>query len=205
MGDGMSLSRITDPTSNCVKVVEAKEFLRIRGSTAEDYLFRSFIKISEDYAENYMKRSIMPQQWRLKLDAIPADDVIELPRGPLSTVSTAVSNFSCYDSTNATNAMPTTAYTVDDSDTIPRIYLAYDSYWPTGIRSHRDSINIEYWTGYADAVSVPEDIKTWVKLRVGAYYENREAFMVGSGNFVTELPRSFVDGLLDNHVIMRVT
>jgi len=201
----MSLSRITDPTSNCVKVVEAKEFLRIRGSTAEDYLFRSFIKISEDYAENYMKRSIMPQQWRLKLDAIPADDVIELPRGPLSTVSTAVSNFSYYDSTNATNAMPTTAYTVDSADTIPRIYLTYDSSWPSAIRNYKDSINIEYWTGYKNAVSVPEDIKTWVKLRVGAYYENREAFMVGSGNFITELPRSFVDGLLDNHAVMRVT
>ena len=147
----MSLSRITDPTSACVKVAEAKEFLRIRGSTAEDYLFRSFIKVAEDYAENYMKRSIMRQQWQYKLDAIPADDVIELPRGPLATVTSAVSNFSYYDSTNATNAMPTTAYTVDTAVTIPRIYLAYDSYWPTGIRNHRDSINIEYWTGYANA------------------------------------------------------
>jgi len=201
----MSLSRITDPTERCVKVGEAKEFLRIRGSTAEDYLFRSFIVVAEDYAENYMKRSIMPQQWRLKLDAIPADDQIELPRGPLSTVATAVSNFSYYDSTNATNAMPSTAYTVDTADTIPRIYLTYDSSWPSGIRNYKDSINIEYWTGYPSADAVPEDIKTWVKLRVGSYYENRESMMVGSGNFITELPRSFVDGLLDRHAIIKVT
>ena len=201
----MSLSRITDPTSACVKVAEAKEFLRIRASTAEDYLFRSFIKVAEDYAENYMKRSIMRQQWQYKLDAIPADDVIELPRGPLATVTSAVSNFSYYDSTNATNAMPTTAYTVDTAVTIPRIYLAYDSYWPTGIRNHRDSINIEYWTGYANADAVPEEIKTWVKLRVGAYYENRESMMVGSGNFITELPRSYIDGLLDIHTVIKVT
>lgn len=201
----MSLSRITDPTTSCVKVAEAKEFLRIRGTTAEDYLFRSFIKVAEEYAENYMKRSIMPQQWRLKLDAIPYGDEIELPRGPLSTVATAVSNFSYYDSTNATNAMPTTAYTVDADAVNPRIYLTYDSQWPSDIRNHRDSINIEYWTGYANADAVPEEIKTWVKLRVGAYYENRESMMVGSGNFITELPHSYIDGLLDIHTVIKVT
>jgi len=200
----MSIVRITEPTSRSVSVSEAKEFLRVRGSTAEDYLFRAFINAAEDYAENYMKRSIMPQQWRLKLDAIPASDEIELPNGPLSTVTSAVSNFSYYDSTNATNAMPTTAYTIDADAANPRIYLTYNSRWPSNIRRYHDSINIEYWTGYPSKDSVPDDIKTWVKLRVGSYFENREALMVGSGNFISELPRSYVDGLLDRHSVIKV-
>ena len=200
----MSLSRITGPTTYCITVDEAKEFSRIRASTAEDYLIRSFIQTAESYAENYMKRSIMPQTWRIKLDAIPANDIIELPRGPLSTSTAAISNFSYYNSTNATVTMPATAYTVDRDSLVPRIYLAYDSEWPSNIRSHKDSINIEYNTGYVNKAAVPEDIKTWIKLRTAPYIENRESVIVGSGNFISELPRNFVDGLLDRHVISNI-
>ena len=200
----MSLIRITDPTSRCITVAEAKEFKRIRGSTAEDPMIQSFIALAEDYAENYMKRSIMPQQWRLTIDSIPADNVIELPRGPLSTISSAVSNFSYYNSTNATVTMPSTAYTVDTNSFVPRIYLTYDSEWPSNIRSHKDSVQVEYHTGYKDKNSVPEDIRTWVRLRTAAYIDNREPMTIGSGNFLTELPRSFIDGLLDRHTISNI-
>ena len=47
-------------------------------------------------------------------------------------------------------------------------------------------------------------IKQWVKLRVGSMYENRESLMVGSGNFISELPHSYVDGLLDEFVVQSV-
>lgn len=200
----MSLIRITDPVCHCITVDEAKEFKRIRASTAEDPMIKSFIELAEDYAENYMRRSIMPQAWRLKLDAIPAGDIIELPRGPLSSSTAAISNFSYYNSTNATATMPSTAYTVDRDSLVPRVYLTYDSQWPTDIRSFKDSINIEYQTGYADKNAVPEDIKTWIKLRTAAYIDTREPIIIGSGNFLTELPRSFIDGLLDRHTIVEV-
>ena len=197
----MSIIRITEPTSNCVTVAEAKEFSRIRASTVEDTLIESFLNAAESYAENYMKRSIMLQQWRLRIDSIPVDDTIELPRGPISSVATAVSNFSYYDSTNGTNAMPSTSYTVYPDYIVPRIRKAYDASWPTDIRNHEDSVNIEYWTGYPDKASVPDDIKTWIKLRCASYFENRESVMVGSGNYVNVIPRDFIDGLLDRYVV----
>lgn len=200
----MSLLRITDPTSYCVSIADIKEFVRLRGSTAEDYLFRSVLQAAESYAENYMKRAIMPQQWRLTMDAIPAGDIIELPRPPLSTVSTAVAAFTYTDTTGGTQTMPSTAYDTDTASEPARIYAAYDSVWPSDIRSHKDVIKIDYWTGYANRDSVPEGIKTWVKLRAAAYYENREAIMVGSGNFIDELPRSYVDGLLDEFCVIKV-
>lgn len=200
----MSLIRITEPASYCVSIADIKDFVRLRGSTAEDYLFRSVLQAAESYAENYMKRSIMRQQWRLTLDAIPADDVIELLRPPLSTVTTAVSAFTYTGTTGGTITMPATAYDTDTASEPPRLYLAYDSVWPSDIRGHKDVIKIDYWTGYADKAGVPEGIKTWVKLRAAAYYENREAVMVGTGNFIDELPRSFVDGLLDEYSIITV-
>ena len=200
----MGLIRISDPASRCITVDEAKEFKRIRASTAEDPMIQNFIALAEDYAENYMKRSIMPQQWRLTIDSIPANDVIELPRGPLATASTAVSNFSYYNSSNSTVTMPSTAYTVDTNSFVPRIYLTHDSVWPSDIRNYRDSVQVEYHTGYADKNSVPDDIKTWLKLRTAVYIDSREPIIIGSGNFLTELPRSFIDGLLDRHTISNV-
>ena len=152
-----------------------------------------------------MKRSIMPQQWRLTLDAIPGDDIIELPRPPLSTVSSAVSAFSYTDTTGGSQTMPSTCYATDTASQPARIYLAYDSVWPSDIRNHKDVITVDYWTGYANKAAVPEPIKTWVKLRCAAYYENREPLMVGRGNFVEELPRAFVDGMLDELVVIKVT
>ena len=199
----MSLTRITAPTSWVVNEAEAKSFWRIRASTAEDRLIRGILQTVESYGENYTKQSFMPQQWRLKLDNIA--DEIELPRGPLSTVSTAVSLFTYLNSTGGTSTMPSTSYTVDANSNPPRIYLAWDSEWPSNIEAYHDSITIEYWTGYADRDSVPEAIKTWIKVRGGAYFENREALMVGSGNFISELPRSFVDGMLDEYCVIKVT
>ena len=52
---------------------------------------------------------------------------------------------------------------------------------------------------------MPEEIKTWVKQRAAVYYENRESLMVGSGNFITELPHNYVDGMLDMHAVIKVT
>ena len=198
----MSIIRITDPVSFAVSLAEVKEFVKLPGSTAEDDLFVSFLKSAESYAENYMKRSIMPQQWRLRIDSV--SDNIQLLRGPLSTVSTAVSNFSYYDSTNGTNAMPSTCYTVDTNYEYPRIYRTYDADWPDDIRPSAESVNIEYWTGYKNKDSVPEPIKAWIKLRVASQWQNREAIMIGSGNFLTQLPHNYVDGLLDEFVILQV-
>lgn len=198
----MSLQRITSPTSYAVNVAEAKAFCRIRGSTAEDYLIRGILQAVESYGENLTKRSFMPQQWRLKCDNI--SDELELPRGPLSSAATAVSLFTYMDSSGGTNSMPSTSYTVDGAAEPPRIYRTYDRSWPSGVISYTNAVSVEYWTGYPSRAGVPEAIKTWIKVRTGAYYENREALMVGTGNFISELPRSYVDGLLDEFCLIKV-
>ena len=46
-----------------------------------------------------------------------------------------------------------------------------------------------------NAAAVPDGIKSWIKLHVGALYRNREAFSQGVS--VAELPNRFTDSLLD--------
>jgi uncharacterized phiE125 gp8 family phage protein len=46
---------------------------------------------------------------------------------------------------------------------------------------------------------VPEAVKAWIKLRVGALYENRESAV--SGQPIQAAPRDFADALLDRHKV----
>jgi uncharacterized phiE125 gp8 family phage protein len=204
----MALKRITAPSTQCVTVDEVKDFLRLQGTTSEDYLIQSFIKSAESYAENYMKRSINKQQWELRLDEFPDLDEkvqdIELPRPPLSTVSSEVVVSYVKDTTlGDTTSVASTAFTIDYYSEPGIIYPSYDNEWPDP-KEIPNAVRVTYYSGYSTPANVPEAIKHWVKLRVGSMYENRESLMVGTGNFISELPHSYVDGLLDEFVVQSV-
>lgn len=201
----MSLKRITAPSTQCVTVDDVKDFLRLQGTTSEDYLLLAFIKSAESYAENYMKRSINRQQWELRLDNFDGHDGdIELPRPPLTTVSTEVVVSYVKDTTAGdTTSIASTALTIDYYSEPGILYPSYDNEWPEH-RGERNAVRITYYSGYATQSLVPDVIKQWVKLRVGSMYENRESLMVGTGNFISELPHSYVDGLLDELVVQSV-
>jgi hypothetical protein len=162
------------------------------------------IKTAENYAVNYCNRAFMQRTYRLSLDKIPCDDTIELPMTPLSTPATANVTFTYTDSTGGSATMPATCYDIDTNLIPNRIYLAYESEWPSDIRDHKDAITIDYNAGVTSATSIEEDVKSWHKMRVASMYENREGLMVGSGNYVNELPRSYVDGLLDEYLVIQV-
>lgn len=214
----MALKRITASTVSCVSLDEIKSFLRLSTSTTEDTLLTAFIKAAESYAENYMKRSINKQQWELRLNSFsePPENCnhsdnflwqrgdIELPRPPLTSSSSEVEITYVDDATaGTTTSVESSAVTIDYFSEPGKVYPSYDNEWPEAAEV-RDAVRIIYYSGYATSNLVPEPIKQWVKLRVGAMYENRESLMVGSGNFISELPHSYVDGLLDEFTVPSV-
>jgi uncharacterized phiE125 gp8 family phage protein len=200
--DPNSVVKITGSTTYCVTVDEIKLFCRLSSSTDEDALLIAMIKAAELYAENYTKSAINRQQWQIKLNGFNGHEgEIKLPRAPLST-STSDVTISYIEDTTAgnTTVLASTLYTVDYYSRPGVVYPSYDNEWPEP-RDQRNSVVVTYWSGYSTPANVPDPIKSWVKLRVAAMYENRESLMVGSGNFITELPHSYVDGLLDEFIV----
>jgi hypothetical protein len=61
-------------------------------------------------------------------------------------------------------------------------------------------VQISFTAGYGAAVDVPAGIKTWMLMRIGSFYENREEESVAYRVTVQHLP--FVDTLLDPYRIM---
>lgn len=175
----MTLRLQTPSAAPCVTVQEAKLHCRTIvdisdvSNTSEDALFASLIAAATQDAEHLMGRSVMPQKWQVMLDAFSSSMDLQRP-----TV-TAIDSIKYIDAAGTLQTLAPSVYqAVLASEYTARAVLAYGQSWPS-TRSQPEAVQIVFSTGYADAASVPELIKTWIKLRVGALYENREAWTTG--------------------------
>jgi len=200
-----SLRRISDSTTEPVSVAELRDHLRIL-STSEDSMLSVLLQAARNLAETKTGRALTVQTWEMTLDAFPGDEEeIKLPRAPLSTSSSDVVVSYVEDTTAGnTTQMASTALTVDARSEPGRIFPSYDNDWPDDCRDEFGAVRIQYVCGYPTPASVPEPIKTWIKMRAGFFYENRESAAVGPGGFINLFPRDFVDGLLDEYVLPEV-
>lgn len=185
----MALQLQTAATGSPVTVDEAKLHLRV--SVAEDdTLITALIGAATLDAEHLMGRAVMPQKWQLTLDAFTNSIVLQRP--PV----TGVDSVKYVDAATGTltTIAPAMYQFAGASDYAARVVPAYGQSWPAA-RTQPEAVQIIFSTGYADAAKVPELIKAWIKLRVGALYENREAWTVGQ-----KIERNeHVDFLLDRY------
>jgi len=199
----MSLILLTSATSEPVTREEVKQHLRIE-STNEDALVDNFIMVARIQAENYMKRQIMTAQWRMTLEDFPSSTaVLEIPRPPLSSISTAVTVNFYKDTTIVSDNtyVASTVYTVDYQTDVARIYPIYDNEWPSCVTDgRRDAVRIDFWNGYPTRASVPEPIKVWIKMKCGQLYEQRE----GARTIGGRIEHEHFNGLLDPYVVIKI-
>ena len=196
----MALRRIGSPSTSIVKLADVKDWLLVT-ATASDAMLTLAIDAAMEDAENLTKRSIRPSTWELTLDAFPTGG-IELPRPPLGTATTDV-NIQYTDSSGSTQTLASTSYYIDVESEPGWLTPAYSTSWPNTY-DVINAVKIRYKAGYSTVNSTagvcPENIKTWVKMRVGAMYEQREALTADVQ--IRPVPRPFLDGLLDPHKII---
>ncbi len=206
----MSLQLQTAASAPAVTLAEAKMHLRVITDPAdvtpspEDALITALVASATLEAEHLMGRAVMPQQWQLTLDAfvqapaqygvyVPAVQAINLQRPPV----TSIVSIKYVDATTGslTTLDPSMYQFVGAIDYTARVVPAYGKSWPA-TRAQPEAVQIIFATGYADATKVPEPIKTWIKLRVGTMYENRESVASDSRIALIEFP---FDCLLDRY------
>lgn len=207
MLEGQHLRVITDATGEPVSLDDVRTHLRLE-STEDDYLLSIYIKAARMYAENYTKRSFMPQTFELRIDEFPDGEIIELPRPPLSSATTDVVITYLDASSGNSTTLNSTYYTVDTHSEPGRVILNYNSIWPDEYDMPQ-AVRVQYKAGYhyiseSTGGTVPEAIKYWIMLRTAQMYEHREPILIGRDAAIVDLPRSFVDGLLDQYCIIEV-
>jgi len=199
----MILTLVSESTTEPVTVAELKTYLRMEStdSTAEDGLIGSYITVARKQAEHLTRRSLVTATWQLRLDDFANDTaIIELPKPPLSTASTNVSITYIKDTTAGdTTTIGSTVFTVDFYSEPGRIYPAYDNEWPDDIRDQKNAITIQFISGYSTSnTPIPSTILQWIKMRALDMYENRESITEAR---LEEIPRTYVDGLLDEYTL----
>lgn len=171
--------------------------------TVEDSLLTSLIKSVRQQGENITKRAFCPHTYQLTFDAFP-DGGITLPMAPLSTLSTDIT-ITYTDSSGAAQTLSATAYTIDNRSEPGYLAPSSDNDWPDADDTI-NSVTIQYVAGYpldAGVATTPDAIKTWMKVRIGTLYEHRESVAIDRGSML-EVPRTFIDGLLDPYCLVEV-
>ena len=115
--------------------------------------------------------------------------MVTLDHAPVSAVVSVVYT----DPVGASQTLGPAAYELDAITEPCRLVPAYGSSWPA-TRSQINAVAITYTCGYGAPEAVPESIKRWMLLRIGALYENREEVLTGRA--ITLAPLPFVDALL---------
>jgi len=187
------LTLTAEPGTEPLSITDAKAHLRI-DTTDEDAYIDCLIIASRQFAETFMKRSIIDQTWTLFLDRFPSDDqCIQLPNPRLSSVASVKYN---QEVDGLQVVFDAAKYIVDVNREPGRIALAFDQIWPD-TRRQINAVEIEFVAGYGESdEDVPDEIRHAIKIMVSHLFEVREPVIVGT--IVSNVPDS-ARALLWNH------
>jgi uncharacterized phiE125 gp8 family phage protein len=191
------LELISGPECYPVTLDEVKA-QRNRSDTLDDSYLTACIKAMTDHAENVTRRQLCTAVYELTVEAWNPSAVIELPKPPLQSVTSITS----VDYEGEETELDASTYEVITDTIVGFVRPAYGETWPDA-----RFLVIRYSCGYPTTGSpatatTPEAIKQWMLARIGTMDVFRESIL--AGQTVGELPRDFVDCLLDAYIIPEV-
>ena len=191
----MGLKLITAAITEPITLAQLKAQCRV-DTTDDDAVLTLAIQAARAKAENYTGTAIISQVWDQTLDAFPEAE-IELLKPPVTTINSVT----YVDAAGATQTLPGASYSLDAATFPGWLLPAYGTEWPE-TRDQANAVTIRFTTGYADANSVPGDMRAWLLLTAAFIYAQREVMVLGGK--VAEIPARFVDSLLDPYRLFKV-
>jgi uncharacterized phiE125 gp8 family phage protein len=183
----MSTVKLVDATTEPVSVAEAKLHLRV-DHDEEDLLIGGLITAARQLAEGQMQRTLISTTWQMTTDAFGEALRLEWPR------VLGVESLQYVDEDGVLATLDPADYVLDNSNDVSPAYLvpAFEKAWPT-TRAEINTVRVRYVAGFGSSpADVPQSIRQWILLHVGAFYANREAV---AGKQMTALP--YLCGLLE--------
>lgn len=157
----------------------------------EDLPLRGYITAATGMAEQQTGQRLITQTWEHTIDAWPNDGDIKLPQTPVQSITSVV----YVNSAGGNTTLSAGAYRLDKRGSYAVLRPVYGTIWPSDVRADVAAITITYVVGFGDAPEdVPQNIRNWILLHVGALHEQRAA-VSEVGNNMGMLP--FAAGLLD--------
>jgi uncharacterized phiE125 gp8 family phage protein len=175
------LTLTTDAAVEPLTATEVKAWGRIDG-TAEDDVINALIKAARKRVEADTSRALVNQTFTLTLDRVPASQVLTLPVGPVSSV-TSIKSFGVDDTESTISA---SVYRLDTSSVPARIVLKDGQTWPSSLRK-QNALQVAFVAGYGAAAANITDTPLLMAMRllIEHWYANRGAVVIG--NVQTEI------------------
>ena len=184
----MATTRYADATDEALTVAEVRDWLR-QDSDDSDTEIAGLILAARHMCEGECRRSIMPTTWESTSDEFTDALRLENPR------VISVTSVKYYDEDGVLQTLSPSDYQVDTDSEPGWIVPAYGVTWPA-TRQMANAVRVRYIAGYADAGTVPEPIKVWMKLHIAHFYRNKESSVHGQMQ-----PLVHLGSLLDPHRI----
>lgn len=159
------------PAAEPISRAFAKQALRLDSDHFDD-LVDFYITAAREYIERVTDRALITQTLDLTLDDFPPD-AIELPRGPVQSVTTITT----YDADDVATVQSSAEYRVDTTVDPPRVALNDGEAWPTDLRASAGVV-VRYVAGYADtadAAAIPAPIRQALIMLVNHWFEQSTA------------------------------
>lgn len=160
------LALVTPPAEEPLSLVEVKSWLRVEHN-ADDIDISALVVAARGLVEEFLGRQLVSATWRLTAGWFP-DFEIRLPKPPLLSIA----SIQYLDTAGVLQTLDDETYDVDAAAD-PGVVMPASGYsWPA-TRTHPQSVRITYQAGYGTAASVPEGIKTAIKLLIANWYQRR--------------------------------
>lgn len=179
------------PGAEPVTTTEAKTHLRVDTSDDDTYI-ATLITAARQWIEEMGNLALINTTYVEKFDRFPSCGIIELTKGPVSTIS----SIQYVDENGATQTWASANYQTDIRMKPARIAPIYGASFPS-TQAALGAVTVTYVAGFgAASTSIPSPIIHAVKLLIAEMYENRENTPRGE--------RQAAKVLLDNYRIQLI-
>ena len=158
---------ITKPTKYPITLAEAKMYCRIT-KNVEDALLQGLIYAAINLVEEYALTQIMHATWMVQLTEWPKNNIIELGKGQVQSITSVQYNNASGDTESM---LIDTDYDVDLVSLPARLFVIS----PPALNAGLPWVRVTYVVGITNTeAQVPDDIKDAIYLTVRNLYDNRD-------------------------------
>lgn len=198
----MPVVTVTPPAEEPLTLAEVKLAAKITTST-EDAFVSSRITAARIKYEADTRRQMVAATYDYFLSGFPSkwcnDGVIDLPLPP----AVSVTSIKYLDTAGVLQTLDSANWLADTNSEPGGVYPAVGSDWPATRELPRNTVEIRYVAGYADAASVPELDKQAMMLLALHWIENREEVVVGDRVQAVSVPNGY-EAIVNNRKIVEV-
>lgn len=183
----MSIELSSAPSKEPLTVAEAKEHIRVIGSSDDSYI-EGLISLARKKVEYDTGRALITQTWIYRRDAFPWSREIKLEKSPLQSVS----SITYYDENDSQQTLSSSNYDTSAKKTPGIIRLKSTALnWPNTY-DKPDAVEITFIAGFGDDASdVPVELRHVIKLLVGHFYDFRQPILSGPQAKIESVPINY--------------